>query len=781
MWLLFLLLLTSNVYAWPQGAATSIVGADTLPVDCSDRDVFVDTNATSGQRIYLCETNTWVQQGGAGGGSGTVSSGTADRVAIYDTAGTTVVSSSVITDNNTNIGIGSTTPTQKLDVNGVVKATTFSGAGTSLTGTAASLTAGSVTTNANLTGVITSVGNATSIASQTGTGSQFVVASSPTITTPVITSINPGADFSITNNSVAAFKSLNSGATVNTLVLSAGNVGVGSLSPGKALDVNGTVRAIAFIGDGSGLTGVSTISGLTTNYVTKASSATAIANSQIFDNGTNVGLGSAVPGQKLDVAGTIRSTGLEGTTVAQMNVAGNQGIAFDPVNATYTTPKLILNTSGNIGINTTTSPNTFYVGGTAEVQGFKLPGNGVAAGYVLTAGSTGIGTWMPAASGSGVSGITTNYIPKAASSTSLNDSALYQSGSNIGIGSTNPGQVLDVNGTIRSSGTIIATGTGNTLLAQTSGNVGINSATPGERLDVTGTVRATSFKGDGSQLTGIGGSISGLTTGKLTKAASSTTIADSVIVELSGNIGIGSSAPGKTLDVTGTIRASTYFGDGSNLTGIGAGSNYWSLTAAAGNVGISTTNTVGIGTTMGSAGLTVMNGNVGIGTWNPLTKLEVIGNGSLSTYSHNGVSMFYNGASQTLNSGAASVANFASSGSTTDVITWGGTYVNSGSLVGQLGFSGGSNDIQVSVKNGNLQFQVDSAAANTERMRIVGASGNVGIGTVTPGQKLDVTGTIRASSGISSVGIGTTVPQQLCRKSNGDFGYFNGAWASVCN
>jgi len=49
---------------------------------------------------------------------------------------------------------------------------------------------GNDATNANLTGVITSVGNATSIASQTGTGSTFVVSGSPTITTPVIAQIN---------------------------------------------------------------------------------------------------------------------------------------------------------------------------------------------------------------------------------------------------------------------------------------------------------------------------------------------------------------------------------------------------------------------------------------------------------------------------------------------------------------------------------------------------------------------------------------------------------------
>ncbi len=54
--------------------------------------------------------------------------------------------------------------------------------GTNITGTAAGLTAGSVTTNANLTGPITSVGNATSIASQTGTGTTFAMQAGPTFT-----------------------------------------------------------------------------------------------------------------------------------------------------------------------------------------------------------------------------------------------------------------------------------------------------------------------------------------------------------------------------------------------------------------------------------------------------------------------------------------------------------------------------------------------------------------------------------------------------------------------
>jgi hypothetical protein len=69
--------------------------------------------------------------------------------------------------------------------------------GTNITGTAAGLTAGNVTTNANLTGAVTSVGNATSLGSftsanlaaaltdETGSGSA-VFANTPTLVTPIL-------------------------------------------------------------------------------------------------------------------------------------------------------------------------------------------------------------------------------------------------------------------------------------------------------------------------------------------------------------------------------------------------------------------------------------------------------------------------------------------------------------------------------------------------------------------------------------------------------------------
>jgi hypothetical protein len=67
-------------------------------------------------------------------------------------------------------------------------AQTFTGAQTFSTTIVGSINgnAATVTTNANLTGPITSVGNATSVASQTGTGTKFVMDTSPTLVTPTI-------------------------------------------------------------------------------------------------------------------------------------------------------------------------------------------------------------------------------------------------------------------------------------------------------------------------------------------------------------------------------------------------------------------------------------------------------------------------------------------------------------------------------------------------------------------------------------------------------------------
>jgi hypothetical protein len=122
--------------------------------------------------------------------------------------------------------------------------------------------ASTVTTNANLTGPITSIGNATSIASQTGTGSTFVVDNTPTLITPVI-GIATGTSLDLGGTTLFASRQI----TVETgggLDIDMGNVagdtfsidsstfavrgdtgkvGIGTLTPTYKLDVQDTVAS----------------------------------------------------------------------------------------------------------------------------------------------------------------------------------------------------------------------------------------------------------------------------------------------------------------------------------------------------------------------------------------------------------------------------------------------------------------------------------------------------------------------------------------------------------
>lgn len=128
--------------------------------------------------------------------------------------------------------------------------------------------ADSVTTNANLTGPITSVGNATALAAQTGTGSVFVVQNTPTLTTPVI-----GA---ATGTSLVLSGSLTSNALTSGRVTSAGTSGILQDFAGHALI--GTPSATA---PSTGTSGPGTFGGI----VHMAANATASAMTNVSFGG----------------------------------------------------------------------------------------------------------------------------------------------------------------------------------------------------------------------------------------------------------------------------------------------------------------------------------------------------------------------------------------------------------------------------------------------------------------------------------------------------------------
>lgn len=151
---------------------------------------------TSGGIPYFSSASTWASSAALaanalviGGGAGVAPSTTTTGTGVLTALGINIGSAGAFVTFN---GAGGT-PSSLI--------------GTNITGTAAGLTAGSVTTNANLTGVITSTGNATSIASQTGTGTKFVVDNSPTLITPVL-GVASSTSLSITGTGGGGYFSL---------------------------------------------------------------------------------------------------------------------------------------------------------------------------------------------------------------------------------------------------------------------------------------------------------------------------------------------------------------------------------------------------------------------------------------------------------------------------------------------------------------------------------------------------------------------------------------------
>jgi formylglycine-generating enzyme required for sulfatase activity len=207
----------------------------------------------------------------------------------------------------------------------------------SITGNAAT-----VTTNANLTGPITSVGNATAIASQTGTGTTFVMNTSPTLVTPVLgvasaTSIDFGgttllSSRDLTVDTGGAFNiSLSSASgddfTVDTSKFvvegDTGNVGVGTGSPSHKLVVGDDIGSITsdnaivvgktggssdaklFLGDSSNSYGMINWDASDNDLEFNVNADGSVRSSQlVLDTTGNVGIGINDPLNKVSIGGS---------------------------------------------------------------------------------------------------------------------------------------------------------------------------------------------------------------------------------------------------------------------------------------------------------------------------------------------------------------------------------------------------------------------------------------------------------------------------------------------
>jgi hypothetical protein len=520
-------------------------------------------------------------------------------------------------------------------------------------------------------------------------------------------------------------------------VLGVGNVGIGSILPGSKLDVDGGVyisgnvgigtsspRARVEInrgatilpgsnpqflikgnlevdgkiyGDGSGLIGIDTSGGditgtLTTNKIVKGGSTSNTVNtdSNIWSIGTNgnVGVGDSTPDGVLEI---VKSGSLKSLLVSSS--ASTDG------------DYLTVNSGGNLGVGTNT-PNA-----TLEVQKNARP------------------LLMLSSSGS------TN-----------GDYVIVTSVGNFGIGTTAPVGLLDVN---------------RKLTVLSGGNVGIGSVTPRGRLDIgTG-----SYYGDGSHLTDVTMSwpnqtttVSGYQSGYTESPKTYNNTYDGYQCGFNGNGGIYNDASGiysLTTNVSGGFNnchgaQSCQLMTTSNNNASGAASQYY-----------------GAGTENDSSGYESMQGTgTYSGSYNQCGGAWCMLNISTNAYdSCDGYKCLYTASSGGYNRGGGAFSLYYLSD---------GTYNYAGGYEAGMYIADGVNANSSSDYGVFLGAKTKALASTDTNFYVLGSNtiglgsntgsigdsnvtkhvfnaGNVGIGSTSPRQKLDIVGSVYVSSDVSAL------------------------------
>jgi len=391
--------------------------------------------------------------------------------------------------------------------------------------------------------------------------------------------------------------------------------GVTSISVGYGLSANSSTGAVTIVFTGStGLSG-----GGTTNYLPKWTGSTSLGDSIIYDDGTNVGIGTTSPSAKLDInvsTGGVIGVRISGDSSSDMlritqTGSGNAILVEDSSNPDST--PFVVTSGGTVGIGTT-SPSYFleavstggvdavmmFDGGTAANANLiaradttiKLPvivmsdrnnNYGINTSFFIGLDRASGASWSTFYSSRNDAIYVNNYTDKGhhfVTANSIGTKSIKMSilgSGNVGIGTSSPSSTLHVSGN-----TLISSGlTATTISATTYNNLPVSGLTEGNGISVTGnsgnfTISYTGSTGiSGNYLPISGGTVTGAT--NFTNGLSANTISATTYDNLppiyqltggtysSGTIDFKNTTGGTSFSVTGLSK---YFVTGSTPTGI---------------------------------------------------------------------------------------------------------------------------------------------------------------------------------------------------------------------
>jgi hypothetical protein len=564
----------------------------------------------------------------------------------------------------------------------------------------------------------------------------------------------------------------------------AGTVSYTLTLPAAAPSVNQVLSANAVSEGTVSLTWATPFSGTgTTNYLSKFADAGTLTNSLLFDNGTNVGIGTTNPtGAKLvvnsDIAvGENGENSLSAVSGSKTWIGSNRlrynstTNNFSRTNATEQGAMIVLDNESDIKFynqNSATQTGTYSLNPTMTLLGTGTSGGG---------GNVGIGPITPNARlevrGAGATSATTALEVDNSSSNPL---LTVRDDGNVGIGTTSPSSILH---TI-ASGAKTANYIGNLLTNIATSSTNYITKT-GLSIESTGTWNGSNAVNRGLHVNATGG------------------IYNYAAIFESGNVGIGTTSPSRLLEIsfntdnstlsdpraiegisirnastnTGTYSAIRF--DGGSQSGIGSrrvnddnqdlfifseGGSFEKVTFKAnGRVGIGTTNPSaslevrGAGTTSATTALVVGNlsgtslltvrddGNVGIGTTSPTHKLDVAGTGRFSGVlsANPGITSGYGSIFTGHNSSFQITINADYSGGQSNTYTPQYAGASSAGMFVMKQRNGGEGTVDVYVKASGTDGSTTNISTFTQILALH-TNGNVGIGSVTPAARLEVRG-----------------------------------------